>query len=167
MSDKINPNHYKNNPIETCDATFSQLSEAEILGACKFNIAKYIFRAGKKVQTLEGTRDDIGKAHWFVERLLKEITDMINKRKKAKRKNPTEIELEDLTEEDLQELLNPGAKKKKPSWNIEGMLKEMSEEDVIELVGSDYWNEYRRKKNPGKVVDFKKKEDHNGNTDTK
>lgn len=43
----------------------------------------------------------------------------------------------------------------------------MSEEDVIELVGSDYWNEYRRKKNPGKVVDFKKKEDHNGNTDTK
>lgn len=110
MADKINPDHYKDNKIETCDATFSQLSEAEIIGACKFNIAKYNFRAGKKVQTLEGTRDDIGKAHWYCERLLKELTDMINKRKKAKRKDPTDIDLEDLTEEDLQELLNPGAK---------------------------------------------------------
>ena len=131
MSDKINPDHYKNNSIETCDATFSQLSEAEILGACKFNIAKYIFRAGKKVQTLEGTRDDIGKAHWFCERLLQELTNMINKRKKAKRKDPTEIDLDDLTEDDLQELLDPT---------------------------------YKRK---SKVVDFKKKEDQNGNTDTK
>ena len=110
MNDKINPDHYKDNKIETGEATFSQLSEAEIIGACKFNIAKYNFRAGKKVQTLEGTRDDIGKAHWYCERLLKELTDMINKRKKAKRKDPTEIDIEDLTEEDLQELLNPGAK---------------------------------------------------------
>ena len=131
MSDKINPDHYKNNSIETCDATFSQLSEAEILGACKFNIAKYTFRAGKKVQTLEGTRDDIGKAHWYCERLLQELTNMINKRKKTKRKDPTEIDLDDLTEDDLQELLDPT---------------------------------YKRK---SKIVDFKKKEDQNGNTDTK
>lgn len=131
MSDKINPDHYKNNSIETCDATFSQLSEEEILGACKFNIAKYIFRAGKKVQTLEGTRDDVGKAHWYCERLLQELTNMINKRKKTKRKDPTEIDLDDLTEDDLQELLDPT---------------------------------YKRK---SKVVDFKKKEDQNGNTDTK
>ena len=29
MADKINPDHYKDNPIETCDAIFSQLTEAE------------------------------------------------------------------------------------------------------------------------------------------
>jgi len=109
MADKINPDHYKDNPIETCDAIFSQLTEAEILGACKFNIAKYTFRAGKKVQTLEGTRDDIGKAHWYVERMLKELTDMIKTRQANKQSDNQDME-RDLTEQELQELLNPGAK---------------------------------------------------------
>tara|TARA_S200002703_G_scaffold146511_1_gene141602 strand:- start:1001 stop:1294 length:294 start_codon:yes stop_codon:yes gene_type:complete len=81
MTDKINPDHYKNNPIQTFDAITSQFSEAEKIGACKFNIAKYTFRAGKKVQTLEGARDDIGKAHWYCEKLLQILTDVIKKRK--------------------------------------------------------------------------------------
>ena len=63
--------------------------------------------------------------------MLQELTNMINKRKKTKRKDPTEIDLDDLTEDDLQELLDPT---------------------------------YKRK---SKVVDFKKKEDHNGDTNTK
>ncbi len=84
MADKINPDHYKDNPIETCDAIFSQLTEAEKIGALKFNIAKYIFRSGKKVKGLEGYRDDVGKAHWYIERMLKELTDMIKIRQANK-----------------------------------------------------------------------------------
>ena len=59
--DKINPPHYKNNPIQTFDAITSQFSDAEKIGAIKFNICKYIMRMGKKVETLEGARDDAGK----------------------------------------------------------------------------------------------------------
>ena len=70
-------------------------------------------RMGKKVETLEGARDDAGKAHWYCERLLKELTDMIKKKKpkvKPQDKDPT-----DLTEEDLLELDNPGYKRRKAS----------------------------------------------------
>ena len=56
--DKINPSHYKDNPIQTFDAITSQFTEAEKVGAIKFNICKYIMRMGKKVETLEGARDD-------------------------------------------------------------------------------------------------------------
>jgi len=110
MSDKINPPHYKDNPIQTFDAIISQMTTAERIGYMKGQILKYIMRMGKKVVTLEGARDDAGKAHWYLERLLKELTDQINKLKKKKQKDLTDINLEDLTEEDLQELLNPGAK---------------------------------------------------------
>ena len=71
MKDKINPSHYKDNPIQTFDAITSQFSDAEKIGAIKFNICKYIMRMGKKVETLEGARDDAGKAHWYCVRLLK------------------------------------------------------------------------------------------------
>ena len=106
MKDKINPNYYKDNPIQTFDAITSQFTDAEKIGAIKFNVCKYIMRMGKKVETLEGARDDAGKAHWYCERLLKELTDMISKKKLKKRaqdKDPME-----LTPEDLEELLNPG-----------------------------------------------------------
>ena len=57
--DKINPPHYKNNPIQTFDAITSQFSDAEKIEPIKFNICKYIMRMGKKVETLEGARDDL------------------------------------------------------------------------------------------------------------
>ena len=93
MKDKINPNYYKDNPIQTFDAITSQFTDAEKIGAIKFNICKYIMRMCKKVETLEGARDDAGKAHWYCERLLKELTDMIKKKtlqeriEDAKKKN--------------------------------------------------------------------------------
>ncbi len=106
MKDKINPNYYKNNPIQTFDAITSQFTDAEKIGAIKFNVCKYIMRMGKKVETLEGARDDAGKAHWYCERLLKELTDMIKKKKPKKK--PQDKDPDELTQEDLDELLNPG-----------------------------------------------------------
>jgi hypothetical protein len=61
---------------------------------------KYIARMGLKVPTLQGARDDVGKAHWFVEYLLKTLTDLIKKHQKDPNR--------DLTDEELDELLNPG-----------------------------------------------------------
>ena len=106
MKDKINPSHYKDNPIQTFDAITSQFTDAEKIGAIKFNVCKYIMRMGKKVETLEGARDDAGKAHWYCERLLKELTDMI--KKKTQKKKAQDKEPDELTEEDIEELLNPG-----------------------------------------------------------
>ena len=98
--DKINPDHYKNNSIETFKAITSQFTEAETIGAIKFNIAKYIFRAGKKVQTLEGAREDVSKAHWYTEKLLQILSDLIKKRNKDPNR--------ELTDDELEDLLNPG-----------------------------------------------------------
>ena len=106
MKDKINPNYYKDNPIQTFDAITSQFSDAEKIGAIKFNVCKYIMRMGKKVETLEGARDDAGKAHWYCERLLKELTDMI--KKKTQKKKAQDKDVDELTQEDIDELLNPG-----------------------------------------------------------
>ena len=86
--DNINPPHYKNKSIETIEVIRSQLSEAEFIGYLKGTIIKYIARMGLKVPTLEGAREDVAKAHWFVEYLLKTLTDLIDKRKKKNPNNP-------------------------------------------------------------------------------
>ena len=97
--DKINPDHYKKKSIETIEAIKSQMTEAEFIGYLKGSIMKYIARMGIKIPTLEGAREDVSKAHWFIEYLLKTLTDLINKHKK----DPDR----DLTDEELDELLNP------------------------------------------------------------
>jgi hypothetical protein len=79
--DKINPPHYKNKSIETIEAIKSQMTDAEFIGYLKGNIMKYISRMGIKVPTLEGARDDVGKAHWYIEYLLKTLTDLIKQHK--------------------------------------------------------------------------------------
>ena len=100
MTDKINPDHYKKKTIETIEAIKSQLTDAEFIGYLKGSIMKYIARMGIKVPTLVGAREDVAKAHWFVEYLLKTLTDLIKKHQKDPNR--------DLTDEELDELLNPG-----------------------------------------------------------
>ena len=98
--DKINPDHYKNKSIETIEAIKSQMTEAEFIGYLKGNIMKYIARMGIKIPTLEGAREDVSKAHWYIEYLLKTLTDLIKKHNKDPNR--------DLTDEEMDELLNPG-----------------------------------------------------------
>ena len=77
--DNINPPHYKNKTIETIEVIKSQMTEAEFVGYLKGSILKYTCRMGFKVPTLEGAREDAGKAHWYVEYLLKTLTDLMRK----------------------------------------------------------------------------------------
>ena len=98
--DNINPPHYKNKSIETIEVIKSQMTEAEFIGYLKGNIMKYIARMGIKIPTLEGARTDVGKAHWYIEYLLKTLTDLIKKHNKDPNR--------DLTDKELDELLNPG-----------------------------------------------------------
>jgi hypothetical protein len=98
--DKINPPHYKNKSIETIEAIKSQMTEAEFIGYLKGNIMKYVSRMGIKVPSLEGARTDVAKAHWYIEYLLRFLTDLIKKHNKDPNR--------DLTDQELEELLNPG-----------------------------------------------------------
>ena len=98
--DNINPPHYKNKSIETIEVIKSQMTEAEFMGYLKGNIMKYVSRMGIKVKSLEGARTDVAKAHWYIEYLLRFLTDLIKKHNKDPNR--------DLTDEELDELLNPG-----------------------------------------------------------
>ena len=91
--DNINPPHYKNKTIETIEVIRSQLTEAEFIGYLKGSIMKYTCRMGLKVPTLEGAREDMGKAHWFVEYLLSYMTDLIKQKKKDPNNPGTVIKL--------------------------------------------------------------------------
>jgi len=67
MNDKINhPSHYTQGPIECVDAIESALTPEEFRGWLKGSAMKYIWRAGRKNDAAE----DIGKAQWFLTRLL-------------------------------------------------------------------------------------------------
>jgi hypothetical protein len=66
MSDKINPNYYKNKTIETIDAIESQLTKDEFIGYLKGQIWKYLARHREK-----NGIEDIRKAQWYLNKLEK------------------------------------------------------------------------------------------------
>lgn len=67
MESNINPNHYKGE-IECIDAIKSSMSYQQFTGYLKGNIQKYIWRYDRK----NGT-EDLKKAQWYLERLIKEV----------------------------------------------------------------------------------------------
>lgn len=77
MTDQINPNHYKRQGngqrIETIEAILSQMSYPEAVGYLKGSAMKYLSRMGFKDG--ETSSVAVGKAHWFLERLMRLITD--------------------------------------------------------------------------------------------
>jgi hypothetical protein len=64
--DPINhPPHYTGGKVECIDAIEAQLSEAEFIGFLKGQVAKYIWRMGKK----GSAEEDLAKALWYADRL--------------------------------------------------------------------------------------------------
>ena len=77
MTDQLNTNHYKRQGngqrIETIEAILSQMSYPEAVGYLKGSAMKYLSRMG--VKDGETSSVAVGKAHWFLERLMRLITD--------------------------------------------------------------------------------------------
>ena len=79
MKDQINPPHYTNKSIETFDAISSQLSPMEQIGGLRWQILKYVMRMGDKHGgTIDACIMDIGKADWYLNKLLKYLNDLKN-----------------------------------------------------------------------------------------
>ena len=77
MSEKINPDYYKNKNIETYEAIVSQLSPPEIIGGLRWQMLKYIMRFGEKHgNTIASCKIDISKAHRYSEKLIQYLTDL-------------------------------------------------------------------------------------------
>ena len=74
----LNPNHYKKS-IETYDAITSQLSPMEVIGYLRSQVMKYTMRMGDKHDgTIDACIMDIGKADWYLNKLLKYLNDLKN-----------------------------------------------------------------------------------------
>jgi hypothetical protein len=68
--DPVNrPKHYADSKIEVIDYI-----EDKGLGYCLGNVIKYVSRAGKKDKQKEV--EDLQKARWYLDRRLKELTEM-------------------------------------------------------------------------------------------
>jgi hypothetical protein len=68
--DPVNhPSHYASGGIECIEAIKASMSREAFLGYLKGNVQKYVFRYEKKVAPWE----DLKKARWYLERLIKEI----------------------------------------------------------------------------------------------
>jgi len=76
MTEKINPDYYKNKGIETIDAILSQLSFLEAVGYLRGSALKYQMRFGEKHgATIDVSLTDIGKSNWYQEKLMKYLND--------------------------------------------------------------------------------------------
>lgn len=64
-----NPSHYNKGSVECIDAIKSSLEHNEFRGYLKGNVQKYMWRYESKVDPLE----DLKKAKWYLERLIKEV----------------------------------------------------------------------------------------------
>lgn len=64
--DKINPNYYKDKPIETIDVIKNELTSEEFRGYLKGQIWKYLSRHRQK-----NGLEDLQKAKWYMDYLVK------------------------------------------------------------------------------------------------
>lgn len=70
--DSVNqPQHYASGEIECIDAIRASMTKEAFCGYLKGNVQKYMWRYEKKINPVE----DIKKARWYSERLIKELED--------------------------------------------------------------------------------------------
>lgn len=70
--DPVNqPQHYASGEIECIDAIRASMTKEAFCGYLKGNMQKYMWRYEKKINPVE----DIKKARWYSERLIKELED--------------------------------------------------------------------------------------------
>lgn len=70
--DPVNqPQHYASGDIECIDAIRASMTKEAFCGYLKGNVQKYMWRYEKKINPVE----DIKKARWYSERLIKELED--------------------------------------------------------------------------------------------
>lgn len=70
--DPVNqPQHYASGEVECIDAIRASMSKEAFCGYLKGNVQKYMWRYEKKINPVE----DIKKARWYSERLIKELED--------------------------------------------------------------------------------------------
>lgn len=71
MKDATNPDHYRAGDIECIDAIkAATVNKTGIEAVCTANAIKYLWRYESK-----GGREDVAKARWYIERLLKELEE--------------------------------------------------------------------------------------------
>ncbi len=71
MTDNINPDHYKQGGIECIEAIkAATVGKTGIEAVCTANVIKYVWRYDEK----NGV-EDLRKALWYLERLIKEVTE--------------------------------------------------------------------------------------------
>jgi len=63
-----NPLHYNKHGIECIQAIRAALTDEEFRGYCKGNVVKYTWR-----ETYKNKDEDLQKAEWYLNRLLKEV----------------------------------------------------------------------------------------------
>jgi hypothetical protein len=67
MADAINPSHYQSE-IECIDAIKASMTKEQFKGYLKGNVQKYLWRYEQK----NGV-EDLKKAQWYLDRLIKEL----------------------------------------------------------------------------------------------
>lgn len=71
MSDPINPDHYKQGPVEVIDIIEGAVIHAPepVAAGLQWNVIKYVMRCWHKGKALE----DLRKAQWYLNRLVETL----------------------------------------------------------------------------------------------
>lgn len=73
MTNAINPSHYKSNTIECIDAMKACSTPEEFRGHLKLTVLKYLWREDKKGEGDKARVENLEKAAWYLERLVRDL----------------------------------------------------------------------------------------------